>query len=188
MQNCPQTDTQSVYEHGIAVKNCTFKLIDILEGKSSSDGFKLPNWFLEFKHNLLKNLLPKNIIEEYTIFHDCSKPYCIIYDENGKRHFPDHAAKSRQIWLSLGGSPIIANLIGMDMMIHTMKSSEIDEFIKHDEAITLLIVGLAEIHANAEMFGGIESTSFKIKWKQISRKGKQICQKLFKEINYVVVD
>jgi hypothetical protein len=186
MQNCSQTDTQSVYEHGIAVKNYTFKLIDILEGKSSPDGFKLPNWCLEFRHNLLKNLLPKDIIEEYTIFHDCGKPYCMIVDENGKRHFPNHAEKSRQTWLSLGGSPTVANLIGMDMMIHTMKSNEIDEFIKHKEAITLLIVGLAEIHANAEMFGGIDSTSFKIKLKQINKKGEQICQKLFKEIDHVV--
>jgi len=30
------------------------------------------------------------------------------------------------------------------------------------------------VHANASMFGGIESTSFKIKFKQISKRGKQI--------------
>jgi hypothetical protein len=73
----------------------------------------------------------------------------------------------------------------MDMMIHTMKSEDINSFIEFPEAITLLIVGLAEIHANAELFGGIESTSFKIKWKQISKKGKSICQKLFRR-NHVV--
>lgn len=41
-------------------------------------------------------------------------------------------------------------------------------------AKTNLIAGLSEIHANASMFGGIDSTSFKIKWKQISKRGKKI--------------
>jgi hypothetical protein len=33
---------------------------------------------------------------------------------------------------------------------------------------------LCEIHANADMFGGINSTSFKIKFKQINKRGKAI--------------
>jgi hypothetical protein len=71
----------------------------------------------------------------------------------------------------------------MDMMIHTMKSGDNDEFIKHPEAITLLLAGLAEVHSNAKMFGGTDSTSFKIKWNQINKRGKAICQKLFRGSN-----
>lgn len=41
-------------------------------------------------------------------------------------------------------------------------------------AITLLITGLSEIHSNAKMFGGTDSTSFKIKLKSITQRGKQI--------------
>lgn len=62
----------------------------------------------------------------------------------------------------------------MDMDIHVLKSDGVEEFASRPEAISLLLTGLAEIHANAEMFGGIESTSFKIKFKQINKRGKQI--------------
>ena len=62
----------------------------------------------------------------------------------------------------------------MDMDIHTLKSKNIQEFTGRSEAVPLLITGLCEVHANASMFGGIESTLFKIKWKQISRRGKKI--------------
>jgi hypothetical protein len=67
-----------------------------------------------------------------------------------------------------------------------MKAVEIDEFIKHPEAITLLLAGLAEVHSNAKMFGGIDSESFKIKWSQINKRGKAICRKLFGE-NHVSI-
>ena len=71
----------------------------------------------------------------------------------------------------------------MDMIIHTMKAADIDEFIKKPEAITLLIVGLAEIHSNAELFGGYDSQSFKIKWNQINRRGNAVVKKLFGDKN-----
>jgi hypothetical protein len=47
------------------------------------------------------------------------------------------------------------------------------------DAITLLIAALAEVHSNASLFGGIESTSFKIKWKTIDKRGRQICKRYF---------
>lgn len=179
MTNCLQTDTQSIYEHGISVRDNTFQLIEILETGIINNNYKLPDWLLKYRLEILQNLFPKNIIEEYTIYHDCSKPYCLVIDECGRRHFSNHADKSGQIWLSVGGSPIVAKLMNMDMIIHSIKSHEIDEFIKHNEAITLLIVGLAEIHSNAIMFGGFNSESFKIKYKQINKKGLIICHKLF---------
>lgn len=46
--------------------------------------------------------------------------------------------------------------------------------------ISLLVTGLAEIHANAEMFGGLNSIGFKIKYKQINQRGKQILKILNK--------
>jgi len=107
------------------------------------------------------------------------KPYCIEYDEQGKRHFPNHAEVSYSKYLELGGNPQVAKLIKMDMMIHTMKSNDVDEFVKHPECITLLLAALAEVHSNSQLFGGINSISFKIKWKQIDKIGKKICLKLF---------
>lgn len=46
------------------------------------------------------------------------------------------------------------------------------------ETLTLLVTSLCEIHANADMFGGIESSSFKIKFKQLDRRGNQIIKKI----------
>ena len=62
----------------------------------------------------------------------------------------------------------------MDMDIHLLKAVGVEEFASRPEAATLLLTGLAEVHSNAAMFGGISSTSFKIKWKQIDRRGKAI--------------
>lgn len=179
MKKCQQTETQSVYQHGLSVRDYTFKLIDMLRSGKISDGWKLPPWFMEYSGQILKSLLPENIIDEYTIYHDCGKPYCFMLDENGKRHFPNHAEVSARTWINIGGNEQIGKLISMDMMVHTMKAADIDEFCSHPEAATLLIVALAEVHSNASMFGGVESQSFKIKFSQINKRGKAICHKLF---------
>jgi hypothetical protein len=41
-----------------------------------------------------------------------------------------------------------------------------------------LLTGLCEIHSNARMFGGIESTGFKIKWKHLDKMGKRIIERI----------
>jgi hypothetical protein len=88
---------------------------------------------------------------------------------------------SAKIWRENGGDEQIARLIQMDMDIHLLKAEQIEKFCQRPEAISLLLSGLAEVHANCKMFGGIESTSFKIKWKHIDKRGRQICQKLLTE-------
>lgn len=69
----------------------------------------------------------------------------------------------------------------MDMDIHLLKADGVPEFTARPQAAALLLTGLAEVHANAAMFGGIESTSFKIKWKQIDKRGRQIINTLNSE-------
>lgn len=180
MKNCPQTDTQSIYEHGVSVRDHLFQLIHYLETGELQGEWRLPNWIQEYRQELLQSLCDRDTIAEYALFHDCGKPYCLTIDENGKRHFPNHAEVSYQTFRSISDNEQAAKLIRMDMMIHTLKAADIDEFIKHPEATTLLLAGLAEIHSNAKMFGGIESESFKIKWSHINKRGNAICQKLFR--------
>lgn len=66
------------------------------------------------------------------------------------------------------------------MAIHLSSAEEIEMRLKSmwttADAVTLLIAALSEVHSNAKMFGGIESTSFKMKWKTIEKRGKQICK------------
>lgn len=152
MQQCPQTETQSVYQHGVSVKEHMFELIDMLRNNKLLENWKLPEWLFAYREQILSQLLPDAIIEEYTLYHDCGKPYCLTYDQDGKRHFPDHAAMSYHTWLSAGGNKTAAKLMNMDMIIHTIKNNELDQFILNPEAITLLLAGLAEIHSNSKMF------------------------------------
>lgn len=181
MKQCQQTVNQSVYQHGISVRDHMFQLIDYLENDNLSEDWKIPNWLIKYKLQIKNKLLPKSIIEEYTTFHDNSKPYCKVIDENGNQHFTNHAELSGQKWLELGGNPQVAKLMKMDMIIHTMKDKDVDEFIIHPESITLLLTGLAEVHSNSKMFGGINSVPFKIKWNQINKRGNAITSKLFGE-------
>ncbi len=145
----------------------------------------IPNFIYEHKEFILNKLLPINIISTYQMYHDIGKPYCKSYDieNNGKYHFYNHAALSAKTYSQIDNSYLISTLIERDMDIHLLKAEQIDNFIGSSEldimiAITLLISGLSEIHANAEMFGGLNSTSFKIKYKQINSRGKTILKKI----------
>jgi hypothetical protein len=70
------------------------------------------------------------------------------------------------------------------MAIHTANADEIAKLCVEwdvEDAMTLLVAALAEIHSNARLFGGIDSVSFKSKWKNWDRRGKQIIKTFFGE-------
>lgn len=74
---------------------------------------------------------------------------------------------------------MVADLIGNDMVMHTIKADELDTLLKSGkltkpDAFTLMLVAFSELHANCEMFGGVTTTSFKIKYKQLDKRGKQV--------------
>lgn len=175
MKNCPQTEGQSLLDHGISVKNYLFDLIyHLRKNKPLRYNWQLPNWIYESKDLILNSLPDDKTLRLYTVFHDIGKWKCITYDSDGKRHFPNHAEVSYDIFKQVFDNDIAAQLIKHDMDIHTLKSSGVENFAKNEYALTLLLTGLAEIHSNAKMFGGLDSTSFKIKLKSITQRGKQI--------------
>lgn len=180
MDDCPQTETQSVLDHGLSVRNYALELYDYIyfDGKLTKQ-WRIPEWLEHYREEFQTQLLDRLTIEHYTVFHDCGKPFCLEYDKDGRKHFPNHAKISERTYREVFSNNQVASLIGMDMDIHLLKSDGLKEFAKRKEALTLLLVGLAEIHSNAEMFGGIDSTSFKIKWKQIDKRGKQILKEKF---------
>lgn len=51
------------------------------------------------------------------------------------------------------------------MMIHKVRAYNFEEFKVLPNLATHIIVGLAELWANSKMFGGQDSDSFKMKYK-----------------------
>lgn len=178
MQKCKQSQNQSVLEHGISVRDYTFDILNHLEnGSELKYSWRIPDWVYKYKELILSKIHDKKTIELYTTYHDCGKPYCKTVDDCGKSHFPNHAEVSYEVFNSIfPDNKEASELIRKDMDIHLLKSNQLEEFTSSPYAITLFMVGLSEIHSNATMFGGIDSVSFKIKWKQIDKRGKQIME------------
>ena len=86
MKECFQTETQTVFEHGHSVWKYTQTILN-----EDWELLILPQWFKD-NFSLIKNLIHDiETIQEYNIYHDCGKPFCITVDEFNKQHFPNHA-------------------------------------------------------------------------------------------------
>jgi hypothetical protein len=181
MQACEQMQDMSVLAHGESVHHYYCDLRDhILHNAPLSRQWRLPEWCHDV--DLWQQRASEKTIERYQVFHDCGKPYCQTEDKQGRKQFPDHANISADIWKALGQPLDEVALMRNDMIIHTLRGTGIDDFCQLTNAATLLITGLCELHSNAAMFGGIESTSFKIKWKNINKFGKRITNNLTKQL------
>lgn len=171
MTSCYQFESMNMLEHGQAVHDAFNKLIDQLEGGETL--IELPPQIQEIYNQTKKSI---GFLAKYQVFHDCGKPLCRIVDDNGKQHFPDHAKYSYLQFLEIFPEDTrTAELIRMDMDFHTLKGDEIDELWKHELAPALYFTAWAEIIANGKMFGGFESTSFKIKKKCLIKAGNRFC-------------
>jgi len=166
-------------QHGILVNQYFLDLYSHLQFNTTLQyKWIIPSWIYDHKDFILRKLLPIAMLSEYQIYHDIGKSFCKTYDLDTKKpHFYNHATISAYTY---PGSSKIKELIEADMLIHTIKDNDMDLFSQRDDAISLLITGLSEIHANAEMFGGFDSISFKIKYKQINTRGKALLRRLVK--------
>lgn len=179
MKSCEQTKGLSVLQHGFSDKNYLFDLLNHLRHNTPLKyEWFLPDWLYENKDLILSTLVDDKTLKLYTILHDIGKPFCLTIDEDGKRHFPNHAEVSYNIFTEYFNNEIAADLIRRDMDIHLLKSDGIEEFCRNPNHITSLIVGLAELHSNAFMFGSLKSDSYKIKYKRIQKNGEKIINNL----------
>jgi hypothetical protein len=182
MMTCKQRSGQSIFEHGNSVQEHLKDLINFLRDPHHTSKYvwRYPQWLLSHSKKILECLPPDHILEKYTFWHDCGKPFCITQDEHGKNHFVDHAKISGKYFRKMyPEQEDVALLIDMDMDIHLLSSDQLEEFCERPQAIALLLTGVAEVHANAKLFGGITSDSFKIKWKHLDKRGASICKRLF---------
>lgn len=179
MLSCFQFKEQNVLDHGKSVSEWFTDLFNFLaKGDPLTKSWRLPDWInnpilLDYKYDL-------ELIRLYHTYHDCGKPFCLTTDESGRQHFHNHAIVSKNRWIECTNDSIesryIAELIEHDMDFHLLRADNTLEFSRNPNARLLMLTGLSELHSNAEMFGGIESTSFKIKWKNANRFGKRIIE------------
>jgi hypothetical protein len=173
MKETPQTDTQSVWDHGQSVQNYMNDLLDHLQKDTPLKyEWKLPDWI--YDPILLESLPNKETLDLYTLYHDCGKPFCLIYDEDGRKHFPNHAEVSCNTFNKVFDNSVSADLISRDMDFHLLRADKLQEFSEYEYATTLILSALSEVHSNATMFGGTDSVSFKIKWKHSNKRGRQV--------------
>jgi hypothetical protein len=175
MRGCMQFREQDVLEHGLAVTLAFAALRRALETGEVPEGWRLPDWLMtaDARATFLSRCLPAETLYWYQRYHDCGKPHCREVGADGRVHFPNHAEVSERTWAGCGGAPEIGRLIQLDMAMHTASAEEMADFIKLPEAHSLFLTAMAEIHANAPMFGGFENSSFKAKAKHLDRRGKQ---------------
>jgi hypothetical protein len=174
MRTCYQHAHQNMLEHGLAVEAAFLSLVDSLAKGVAPDGFRVSEWLVAGWSVFENKLLHRDVISRYQRYHDCGKPRCRTIDENGRQHFPGHAIHSEAVWLEAGGDAAAGRLIGLDMVVHEMFAAEILSFALIPESATLWLTALSEIHANAVLFGGMDTVSFKSKWKHIDRRGKAL--------------
>lgn len=175
MLTCLQSAGLNMLEHGRAVQYAFDELQHYIRGGAFPAEWRLPTWLTpEAGSRLLATLPCPEVVRQYQVYHDCGKPQCRTVDEAGRQHFPDHALVSKAVWLAHGGSSEVAELIARDMDVHLLSAEGCAEFAARPQAGALLLTAVAEVLANAPMFGGFESTSFKIKLKHLERRGKTI--------------
>lgn len=184
MMDCEQTKGQDVLQHGRSVREHYFALVDHLNGRidlSATSNWKLPEWVDTYKEQILESLPSRYVMDRYLTLHDSGKPAVREVDEDGRVHFPEHAASSEKTYREAFGDEAdetVAYLIAHDMDAHMLKAAGVEEFSKQPTATAQLLAALAEVTSNAAMFGGTDSTSFKIKFKQIDQRGRALMKLL----------
>ncbi len=143
------------YRHGKSVNEWYKKL---LANPSMTNDESITAW--------IKTYQPIDLMP-YHYFHDCGKPFCHTVDADGKEHYPNHAQVSYDMYIEMFGETAYAEMILHDMDFHTKRGDEINEIWKLPYADHLYITAWSELFANALMFGGTESDSFKIKRKRL---------------------
>jgi len=165
MVDCYQFEGVNMLEHGQMVHLYYLDLLKVLSNEECIYKWDIPeNTLLLLKEVRESVNLPIKMIKDYHVYHDCGKYKSLYYDEDGKKHFPDHAKNSAETWKHNKGNSIVEHLILNDMYFHITKPNNVEKF---DFWEILLLTAWSEIHANAIMFGGVESTSFKIKKKHL---------------------
>lgn len=108
-------------------------------------------------------------LQAYHLNHDCAKPFCAQFNEQTGRYSygADHSEKSAALAQMLGVDAQSCHLIAHDMAFHLAREATIAAAWALPGSDDLYATAWAELYANAALFGGQESDSFKIKQKRL---------------------
>lgn len=109
-------------------------------------------------------------LSQYHLNHDMAKPFCAQWSAEKSQYSygPNHSKKSAALFkLVFGSNSFIESLIENDMAFHTCKSDTIEKTWLLPNSEHLYATAWAELFANATIFGGTNSDSFKIKKKRL---------------------
>lgn len=176
MANCIQLRSPagevSVLAHGDSVLAHYEQLLTAASAGGFPDGWRAPKWWTSAVADRLLSQQPdRATMRAYLRYHDCGKPMCLAVDEAGRSHFPGHAEASAIRWTALDGNADEVWLMRHDMLLHTGSAEDCEAIQGRRLMPGLLLAALAELHANAQMFGGVNALSFKVKAKQLDRRG-----------------
>ncbi len=177
MRSCEQTAGMDMLQHGRLVHEHYLDLISQLE----SGAHECPELNKLWSH--LKHAIPPaDILKRYHVYHDCGKHLCLEIGEDGKRRFPNHAEHSAKQYSHIFPEDgLITALIRHDLDFHILRGDDLLRLWKSPFAPALYFTAWAEISANAEMFGGKQSESYKIKRSRLIQAGKKYLNNLNKE-------
>lgn len=168
MKACEQAPNLNMLQHGELVHK-KYKLLMTQLSEGTTKYAELRSLFMQYK------LPPPSILANYHIYHDCGKHLTLTIGEDGKRRFPNHAEVSANQYSHIfPDDQFTVNLIRKDMDFHTLRGDDLMDLLKHPLAPALYFSAWAEIMANAEMFGGEDSDSYKIKAKRLIQAGKKL--------------
>ena len=162
-------------EHGTRVHDSYTQLWGGLAASEfEQDEPALQAWFNRIRSTMPDALLAPEDLHAYHVYHDCGKHIVLCTDDTGRRHFPDHAAASALQYAAIfPNDHRTSYLIAHDMDFHTMRGDDLRVLWTQPLAATLYLTAWAEIRANAGMFGGFQSESYKIKRSRLLKAAKK---------------
>lgn len=156
--NALQSEQVKWREHGEQVSAWYVRITAQPDAYFGNDPL-LSRWFTAYQPEDLR---------PYHLNHDIAKPFSQHHDENGKAHYgQDHSLKSSVLYSMLFGEDRFSQMIANDMAFHTARADTIESVWQLPDAQHLYATAWAELYANATMFGGLNSDSFKIKKKRL---------------------